>query len=496
MSVPLIARPAAIPANTARPLALSPSTTTQKSHTTGSPPSVPLVTKVWEIPPRPKPGRKPSLDTPPTKRKQQNRAAQRAFRERRVARVDELEEEKKSDHKEWEKERARLQAQLEQERKFYQHNVTEWRMRAEHWQKMAHDQERLRLEREDEIRFLRRRDEAPRMEAGNRTTAPPVEAVWDRSSRMLPALPSTTHETAVACSRCGQEARCNCFDRSKKVLDERSGDCTGDGRCDCAKHIYHTDESIGGQNQGEPLNIKQEDADEMEIDFTARFAKRNHASLEDSVVIIDQNTPSYASPIATELECGFCTDDSNCVCKASASQGAAFPSVPSQSQLRPPTLISPPSSVAGDPPQRPQPAEPIAGPKGPGTCSACMDDPQRRQFCMSMAAAMPPPPLAAQPTISSAAIGDTRFGSIDAIACSAAYDRLSQNPSFPQHKTDIDFLRHIRPALRAYDDVGITSSRYPVEVNSSSVLEAAQALDGMRRSWPAASTRRPTEQTP
>ncbi|KAK9469617.1 hypothetical protein V1512DRAFT_256666 [Lipomyces arxii] len=48
--------------------------------------------KEWVLPPRPKPGRKPSTETPPTKRKAQNRAAQRAFRERRAARVVELEE--------------------------------------------------------------------------------------------------------------------------------------------------------------------------------------------------------------------------------------------------------------------------------------------------------------------------------------------------------------------------------------------------------------------
>lgn len=46
----------------------------------------------WVLPPRPKPGRKPSVDTPASKRKAQNRAAQRAFRERRATRVQELEE--------------------------------------------------------------------------------------------------------------------------------------------------------------------------------------------------------------------------------------------------------------------------------------------------------------------------------------------------------------------------------------------------------------------
>lgn len=50
-----------------------------------------VTSKEWVLPPRPKPGRKPSADTPATKRKAQNRAAQRAFRERRATRVSELE---------------------------------------------------------------------------------------------------------------------------------------------------------------------------------------------------------------------------------------------------------------------------------------------------------------------------------------------------------------------------------------------------------------------
>mmetsp|Transcript_1658 Transcript_1658/g.1644 ORF Transcript_1658/g.1644 Transcript_1658/m.1644 type:complete len:609 (+) Transcript_1658:39-1865(+) len=51
-----------------------------------------ITSKEWVLPPRPKPGRKPSIDTPASKRKAQNRAAQRAFRERRAGRVQELEE--------------------------------------------------------------------------------------------------------------------------------------------------------------------------------------------------------------------------------------------------------------------------------------------------------------------------------------------------------------------------------------------------------------------
>ncbi|WFD31718.1 hypothetical protein MSPP1_002757 [Malassezia sp. CBS 17886] len=48
--------------------------------------------KEWVLPERGKPGRKPAASPPLTKRKAQNRASQRAFRERRHAYVSELEE--------------------------------------------------------------------------------------------------------------------------------------------------------------------------------------------------------------------------------------------------------------------------------------------------------------------------------------------------------------------------------------------------------------------
>ena len=69
------------------------------------------LTKQYVVPPRPKPGRKPATDTPPTKRKAQNRAAQRAFRERRAARVNELEEELNETRKEHEAELERLRTE-------------------------------------------------------------------------------------------------------------------------------------------------------------------------------------------------------------------------------------------------------------------------------------------------------------------------------------------------------------------------------------------------
>ncbi|CAK7203892.1 hypothetical protein SEUCBS139899_006642 [Sporothrix eucalyptigena] len=88
------------------PVAQSPVTAQSPAAIAGKPP-MSITSKEWVIPPRPKPGRKPATDTPPTKRKAQNRAAQRAFRERRAARVGELEdllEDHKSEHERIERE--------------------------------------------------------------------------------------------------------------------------------------------------------------------------------------------------------------------------------------------------------------------------------------------------------------------------------------------------------------------------------------------------------
>ncbi|KAH8918530.1 hypothetical protein BT69DRAFT_572326 [Atractiella rhizophila] len=57
-----------------------------------SAPLTPGTSTVWEIPPRPKPGRKPKKDEPESKRKAQNRESQRAFRTRKAEYLTSLEQ--------------------------------------------------------------------------------------------------------------------------------------------------------------------------------------------------------------------------------------------------------------------------------------------------------------------------------------------------------------------------------------------------------------------
>ncbi|RMZ92045.1 hypothetical protein DV736_g687, partial [Chaetothyriales sp. CBS 134916] len=102
------------------PIARSPSLVMKPASASpvGSPPPtsastlLSLTSKEWIVPPRPKPGRKPATDTPPSRRKAQNRAAQRAFRERRAARVSELEEHLKQVEDENDKEQDELRVHI------------------------------------------------------------------------------------------------------------------------------------------------------------------------------------------------------------------------------------------------------------------------------------------------------------------------------------------------------------------------------------------------
>ncbi|KAI9690680.1 MAG: hypothetical protein M1820_009914 [Bogoriella megaspora] len=73
----------------------------------------------WEIAPRPRPGRKLATDAPDTKRKQQNRDAQRAFRERRAMRVKELEAELDQQKQTHSKELQAVYINLEREKEAY-----------------------------------------------------------------------------------------------------------------------------------------------------------------------------------------------------------------------------------------------------------------------------------------------------------------------------------------------------------------------------------------
>lgn len=70
------------------------------------------ISRNYKIPPRPKPGRKPNTDIPPSRRKAQNREAQRAFRERKSFAVRQLEDQLAKQQQAFEMQQSQMKQQI------------------------------------------------------------------------------------------------------------------------------------------------------------------------------------------------------------------------------------------------------------------------------------------------------------------------------------------------------------------------------------------------
>ena len=285
-----------------------------------------LTSKEWVVPPRPKPGRKPATDTPPTKRKAQNRAAQRAFRERRAARVGELEEQMKQIEDEHEQEEDALRAtieRLETELQHYRTDMAQWVDRCR------------RLE--EELAALK----------PSNSTSHDVEVV-------------ATNDTSIGCGNCTLESRCQCIDDALAAMD---GDPAQDDQ-----HNHHEKRPHSPSHASTKKRIKLEPKESLETDFTTVCASKSADALR-----VDNHspTPAVADP------CGFCSDGTPCICAEVAAEQE-------QVQSNAVSIISRPTPAQLDqftpPPMEGDVSLPIpttaitttsrCGASGPGTCGS------------------------------------------------------------------------------------------------------------------------------
>jgi bZIP transcription factor/Minimal binding motif of Hap4 for binding to Hap2/3/5 len=361
-----------------------------------SPPPTSLTSREWIIPPRPKPGRKPATDAPPTKRKAQNRAAQRAFRERRAARVGELEEELKRIEVEDEEEQNALRARIENLEK----EVSEYRTGLAVWMQRCRTLEaELAIENAAKQEALR-----PSEEILEAPALFPPSPNHQSPNGPLKAPPNQGGEL-MGCGNCSSINNCQCIQEviNMQSLDPHADDADSPSN----KRPYPPD-----HNQPTFKRIKAEPSDHLETDFTSSFSKRpGNNSGEDSA--------SPISPSAVVDPCGFCTDDTPCICAEMQAEADAsnisnnhrshnhdrthtnarnleLQPVPQQSDLFLPTRVSelahitpPPSdtdvslSTSSFQPQVSVFPNPCI--TGPGTCLQCQSDPNSTLFCKSLA---------------------------------------------------------------------------------------------------------------
>lgn len=380
--------PAAAQGIALRPSTLAPSITASNGYqpmSSGST-SGPMTSSI-AVPARPKPGRKAATDEPDNKRKAQNRAAQRAFRERKTnvqkgleyennvlkATNDTLLAELNSLRAQAEHDRARVAA-LEQEvaesaarenesRAKWENNLTSM---------AAFQQQRQEAENraEEALATARRcQDEVQRMTMElntYRTRLSQLPAQLNASASIKtnnfgppqasPQVASTVSQIPQkrqlvpdGCGNCEENGACPCVD---SYIDDADPSISRDGIPRLNRNMSTASMSINNllsppalntsrnnsQSDVPELTSDQSSPEELEIDFTNHFAK------------IHSNTH-----IQTSDRCGFCYDPSNCIC---ADTEATLQS------MKPMDL---PMKIK------------------PGTCAQCQQNPEQKAYCESLA---------------------------------------------------------------------------------------------------------------
>lgn len=342
-----------------------------------------MTSKEWVIPPRPKPGRKPATDTPPTKRKAQNRAAQRAFRERRAARVGELEE------------------QIEEEKAVHERTVQELQDRVNHLEAERQTlqsrcqwlESMLEKERQARSDLAANWDARRQASARNDVLLPSLsQQVPDRTSQAMPSLQPAqvaTHSISVAearplpqpfsisqivsppaetrgavdlgCGGCQADGPCACAEAVLQDADIAMGcgKCSLDTSCECLEETLRASMAAPVPDLKRPLprssspttspEEKRQRSDAgmaMETDFTAMFSSR--APTQPAQSILPPPPPQqHLQPIASiepRDSCGFCKEGTYCVCADAMISSSALPAPPIQPSTEQSQMHTPPPS--------------------------------------------------------------------------------------------------------------------------------------------------------
>lgn len=382
-ALPLACKPPAIkPAASASPGPGTPVPATPGPVTPGS-----ITSKEWVIPPRPKPGRKPATDTPPTKRKAQNRAAQRAFRERRAARVGELEDQMKL----IEDENEAYLMELRDKVSSLTHEVEQSKREIAWWRDRCHS---LEKERRADVGY--RNYSVSSSKSSN--VPRPVSAEQQMSMSSRSSMQATPQESR----HIGEPNNTNgsSDDNDGAGKDELGCHRCSLAHCQCIEDAFNMPgvESLPS-NQAESDNkIKQlqvepqvkAEPEEMEIDFTSRFAGSQPQADESSTI---------SSPAVDP--CGFCQDGTPCICaevaaaqeeeqhnnkrprRNSTENANRLAPLQNISQFTPPPSDSDARSEVTLPPISQATNLCVSG---PGTCGQCQADPKSTLFCKSLAA--------------------------------------------------------------------------------------------------------------
>ncbi|KAF7588538.1 hypothetical protein BBP40_005527 [Aspergillus hancockii] len=447
-----------------------------------------ITSKEWVIPPRPKPGRKPATDTPPTKRKAQNRAAQRAFRERRAARVNELEDQIKKIEEDHDIHVAAFKEQISN----LSHEVEQCRNEMSWWRDRCHALEKeVSVERSAKEALVKEFRSSLSDKNVPADRAPLTRVSTRNAARATDERPSPTNtrgggdhdeqeEVPLGCPNCSN-THCQCIEDAFAMSGVESS---------------HSKYSSGlGRDRAEP-EIKP-DPEEMEIDFTTRFsAPQPH----------DDNATAVSSPAVDP--CGFCTDGTPCICAEMAAQeeqrrqsfeNNRLAPIQNLSQFTPPPSDGDVRSEVTLPPIS-QATNPCAN--GPGTCAQCLADPKSTLFCKTLAASRSASvtpsgccggkgadggccqsrgsnPPRVNPVVNAKSTSGSSAPSLT-LSCADAFTTLSRHPNFSRASDEISAWLpklHTLPNPKDVASPDRCSSRAALEVEAASVMGVLRYFD-------------------
>lgn len=354
-------------------------------HPTLEAPKMSMTSKEWIIPPRPKPGRKPATDTPPTKRKAQNRAAQRAFRERRAARVGELEQQLEEQTEAHERHEAELKDKI----RGLELDLQSFRSRCMLLENMLERERKERIRAETQAESLRRqsgdayfrtsalgRDPAhvnvQQHGAGRhplRRSVPDERPLRHASSRNFsisqiitppeaPGASTQQHDNAGAhltCGNCSPSGPCACAEEVLASATSGCGKCGFGAPCQCLGSLAEqapdlkrppspSDPALSGKRHRSSAGT----APDMETNLTSTIAgnSSSHASQHPlfQVTAAESQMPSSDS-LPLKDRCGFCKEGTYCMCAEEAAM--ATPAMTPTAEMLPPlfqqTQTPPPS---------------------------------------------------------------------------------------------------------------------------------------------------------
>lgn len=287
--------------------------------------------KEWIIPPRPKPGRKPATDTPPTKRKAQNRAAQRAFRERRAARVGELEEQLEETKEEQQKREGELRAKivrLEADVERFTGELHSWRLRCDTLDRIADYERREKETAMAELSYLRN---GARTKGTDAVPLPPRRPrnnqVHTPNPLLEPSFATEQEDISMGCGDCDPSSTCACMEKAMEISTNGCGKCSLDTRCQCLEDTINAADGMDipdlKRSRSPPAAYYADkrqrqhqsgSSTPLEVDFTAQFSSRPVAmTISPPVVHIRLSGES----------CGFCEEGTYCMCAEAAAVAAA-----------------------------------------------------------------------------------------------------------------------------------------------------------------------------